>query len=154
MMEREVSLKAAGQELWRELPKWIAQERRDVQQERDLCQRERGLRAKVAANLTGEQEASKEAALARQLAEETLLLLQLKAKRGQCGSANKDEGTGSRDQGQTFVATGPGASDVAPVFGPASSDPSGDPSGLASSPLWTIFRPECHPNNCVIGGKT
>jgi hypothetical protein len=63
-----------------ELPKWIAQERRDVQQEQDLYRREWELRTK-GPNVTAEQVAAKEAALERQIAEQIRLLLQLKSKR-------------------------------------------------------------------------
>jgi len=62
-----------------ELPKWIAQERRDVQQEQELYRRERELQAK-APSLTEEQAAAKEAMLERQIGEQTRLLLQLKSK--------------------------------------------------------------------------
>jgi len=72
----EAAAKAAGLEL----PKWIAQERRDVQQEEDLWRREWELRSK-APSLTAEQLSAKEAVLERQIAEQTRLLLQLKSKR-------------------------------------------------------------------------
>jgi len=63
-----------------ELPQWFAQERRDVQLEQELYRRESALRAQ-GPNLTEEQVAAKEAALQRQIAEQTRLLLQLKSKR-------------------------------------------------------------------------
>jgi len=121
---------AAAEKAAQEFSKWIAQERRDVQQERDLYRREMDLRAKGGLNLTEEQVASKEAALAKQIREETRLLLQLKAKRGQWGefrgqgTGKREQETGNREQDRTVAATGSGA-DVAPAFRPASSDPSG-----------------------------
>jgi hypothetical protein len=72
---------AAAEEAALELPKWIARERHDVEQERDLYRREMDLRSNAGPNLTEEQVARKEAALERQIGEQTRLLLQLKAQR-------------------------------------------------------------------------
>jgi hypothetical protein len=131
---------AAAEKAAQELPKWIAQERRDVQQERDLYQRETALRGNGGPNLTEEQVASKEAALARQIGEQTRLLLQLKTKRLQWGSRPEQPGTEDRGQGTgpeaREASSGPGASDVAAVAhaGPASSGPSGAASSRSAIP--------------------
>jgi len=90
---------AKAEKAAQELPKWIAQERRDVQQERDLYQRETALRGNGGPNLTEEQVAAKEAALARQIGEQTRLLLQLKASRAKWASQREEQGTGDREQG-------------------------------------------------------
>jgi hypothetical protein len=127
-----------------ELPQWIAQERRDVQQERDLYQREMALRGRGGLSLTEEQVASKEAALAKQIREETRLLLQLKAKRGQWGSPAEKQETGyggqeagpetpKKSSGPTANPTGPGTAEAVPHIGPASTNHTGDPSGPATS---------------------
>jgi hypothetical protein len=71
---------AAAEKAGVELPKWIAQERRDVHLEQELYRRESVLRAQ-GPNLTEEQVRAKEVALQRQIAEQTRLLLQLKSKR-------------------------------------------------------------------------
>ncbi len=71
---------AAAEKAGLELPKWIAQERRDVHLEQELYRRESALRAQ-GPELTVEQLAAKEAALQRQIADQTKLLLQLKSKR-------------------------------------------------------------------------
>jgi len=65
-----------------ELPKWIAQERRDVEQERELYRQEQELKAKRP-SLSEEEVAKKEAALERQIRDQTRLLLQLKKARSQ-----------------------------------------------------------------------
>jgi len=126
-----------------ELPKWIDQERRDVEEERDLYQREMTLRAKAGPNLTEEQMAGRESALGREIREETRLLLQLKAKRAQWGSKEQgignreqgigstEQGTGNREQG-TDHATGP--ADATPALRPVSSPSSGPSAGQSSGP--------------------
>src|SRR5271157_6389122 len=104
---------AAAAKAAQELPKWMAQERRDVEQERDLYQREMALRSKAGPTLVEEQVAKKEAALEKQISEQTRLLLQLKLKRSQWwrppeeqgigdreqGTGNREQGTGNREQG-------------------------------------------------------
>jgi len=64
----------------RELPQWIAQERRDVQREQELYQREMMLRTRRP-HLSEKELAAREAALDRQIAEQARLLIQLKSKR-------------------------------------------------------------------------
>ncbi len=72
-----------------ELPKWIGQEKADVEQDLELCRRELTFRAASKAALPEEQVASKEATLDRQIAEQTRLLLQLKSKRSLWGSESQ-----------------------------------------------------------------
>jgi hypothetical protein len=64
-----------------ELPQWIAKEKSEVQQDRELYHRELTLRRFDAPSTPEEHVAAKEAALERQIAEQTRLLLQLKSKR-------------------------------------------------------------------------
>ncbi len=105
----------------RELPKWIAQERSDVQQDRALYQSELSLQRKVNANLPEDRVVAREAALERQIVEHTRLLLQLKSKRslweaepeGEEAAATKDSetgksgnGSGPNIEGATASATG------------------------------------------------
>jgi len=66
-----------------ELPKWIAQERSDVERELELYRQEKEIRANAGPKLTEEEVAKKEAALERQVREHTRLLLQLKTTRSQ-----------------------------------------------------------------------
>ncbi len=90
--------KAGAEKAAQELPKWIAQERRDVGQERDLYQKEMGLRA-AGPTLNEDQVARKEAALEKQIREQTRLLLQLKrAQFREQGTGDREQGTGNREQ--------------------------------------------------------
>jgi hypothetical protein len=120
---------AAAERAAQELPKWMARERRDVEQERDLYQREMALRSNAGPNLTEEQVAKKEAALERQIGEQARLLLQLKSKRAQWwrpeeqGIGNREQGTGNREQGETAIATGPNAVATAPNAAASSGAP-------------------------------
>ncbi|MGO9272208.1 MAG: hypothetical protein ACLQOO_18590 [Terriglobia bacterium] len=66
-----------------ELPKWIAQERSDVEREREVYRKEREIKANAGPNLTEEEVAKKEAALEIKIREHTRLLLQLKTTRSQ-----------------------------------------------------------------------
>lgn len=72
---------AARQKAREELPNWIAQEKRDAQQDRELCRREGELRRKAGLSLNEEAVAAREAVLDRQIAEYARLLLQLKSNR-------------------------------------------------------------------------
>ncbi len=81
-----------------ELPKWMGQEKGDVQYDRDLYHRELSLRANLP-SLPEEQVAAKEVALDRQIAEQTRLLLQLKSKRRLWASDSEaGEASASADQ--------------------------------------------------------
>ena len=73
-----------------ELPKWIAQEKSDVEQDRELYRRELTFKAASRPPLPEDDVASREAALDRQIAEQTRLLLQLKSKRSLWGSESED----------------------------------------------------------------
>jgi hypothetical protein len=64
-----------------ELPQWIAEERSDVLDDRELYHREVALRRFDVQSTPEDQVAAKEALLERQIAEHTRLLLQLKSKR-------------------------------------------------------------------------
>jgi len=105
---------AAREKARQELPQWIAQERRDVQQERELYQRERALKKKGGPKLVEEQVEAKEAALDRQIAGQTRLLLQLKSNRALERSRSEADETapaqekpGTRaDGGEKSAATG------------------------------------------------
>jgi len=105
---------AASEKAGLELPKWIAQERRDVQQEQELYWRESEVRAK-GPRLTEEQVAAKQTELERQIAEQTRLLLQLKSKRSlwpaQFEAGEAAAGTGAEDGAQagTIVQSGNGS---------------------------------------------
>jgi len=103
-----------------ELPKWIAQERRDVEQERDLYRREMDLRGSAGPILTEEQVARKEAALERQIAAQTRLLMQMKLQRSKWwrpeeqgignreqGTEDREQSTGNREQGAATAAPSP-----------------------------------------------
>jgi hypothetical protein len=81
-----------------ELPKWIAQERRDVEQEREFYRQEQEIKANAGPNLTEEEVAKKEAALERQIGEQTRLLLQLKKARSQQGIGKREQGIGDREE--------------------------------------------------------
>jgi hypothetical protein len=155
---------AAAEKALLELPKWIAQERRDVQQERDLYQREMAIRGNGGANLREEQVAPKEAALERQIAEQTRLLLQLKTKRSQWGSrpeaesavGSQQSAVSQREAGEaspspTAVAAGP--ADVAPAFRPASSASAGASSGQGAEGIPTSGLAN-GPNNGQKGDET
>jgi hypothetical protein len=65
---------ARCQKARQELPRWIAKEKTDVQQDRELYHRELALRRFDAPSTPEEQVAAKEAALERQIAEQTRLL--------------------------------------------------------------------------------
>ncbi|HME00249.1 MAG TPA: hypothetical protein VKM93_23320 [Terriglobia bacterium] len=86
-----------------ELPKWIAQERRDVERERDLYRQEWELKANAGPNLVEEEVAKKEAALEKQIREQTRLLLQLKKTRPQwdapSSGPSEEQKTGNREPG-------------------------------------------------------
>ncbi len=124
---------AAAEKAAQELPKWIAQERRDVEQERDLYRREKDLTRSAGPALVEEQVARKEAALERQIGEQTRLLLQMKLKRsqwwrpGEQGIGDKEQATGKREQGETAIATGSNTANAAPDVAAASK--------AASSPI-------------------
>ncbi len=97
-----------------EFPRWIAQEKGDVQYDRELYHRELSLRRSLP-GLSEEQVAAKEAGLDRQIREQTRLLLQLKSKRSLWGSepeAETEEPGASANQGvessQGAVAKGDG----------------------------------------------
>jgi len=103
-----------------ELPKWIAQERRDVEREREFYRQEQEIRANAGPNLIEEEVAKKEAALERQIGEQTRLLLQLKKTRSEIGNREKGTGdreqekTGNREQGKGDREGSPGASQSEP----------------------------------------
>jgi hypothetical protein len=80
--------RAARRKAAQELPKWLAQERSDVERERELYQREMAIAGNAGPNLTEEQVAKKEAALERHIREHTRLLLQLKTARSKWESAS------------------------------------------------------------------
>ena len=100
----------------RELPKWIAQERRDVQREQELYQRELVLRTRRP-HLSEKELVAREAALDRQIAEQARLLLQLKSKRFLWAPQPE---AGEAAVGQA-VAAGTG-----PVTGPATAPVTGE----------------------------
>jgi len=87
---------AQCQKARQELPQWIAKEKSDVLEDRELYHREVALRRFDAPSAPEEQVAAKEAALERQIAEQTRLLLQLKSK-GLFGHRRLEGG----EQGQT-----------------------------------------------------
>jgi len=74
------------QEAREELPKWIAKEKRDVLQDRELYHRELALRSYDGPGMPEETVMAREAVLERQMTEHTRLLLQLKSKRSLWGS--------------------------------------------------------------------
>ena len=111
--DKEAAAKAEA-----ELPKWIEQERSDVERERELYRREREIKAKPNWNLSEEQVAKKEAALEKQIREQTRLLLQLKAVRSQrCGPSDAAPAPERASSGQPAIptagATGPGTTESA-----------------------------------------
>ena len=69
------------QQARQELPKWIAKEKNEVEEDRELYRRELALRVYDSPRTREEQVAAQEAALERQIAEQTRLLLHLKSKR-------------------------------------------------------------------------
>jgi len=107
-----------------ELPKWIAQERSDVERERELYRREREIRANAGPSLTEEEVAKKEAALERQIGEQTRLLLQLKKTRSQWDRPSEGPEIGNRQQG---------IGDRERSHGASQSEPHEAASGAASS---------------------
>jgi hypothetical protein len=102
--------KGAAAKAGAELPKWIAQERSDVEREHDLYRKEWEIKANAGPSLTEEEVAKKEAALERQIREQTRLLLQLKKTRSEIG--NREQGRG----GQGKVARGVAARDAGNSF--------------------------------------
>jgi hypothetical protein len=90
---------ARVQEARQELPKWIAKEKTDVEQDRELHRREMALRRYDGPATTEDEVAAKEARLERQIVEQTRLLLQLKSKRFPWGPAPETgEAGGSETQ--------------------------------------------------------
>jgi len=106
---------AAAERAAQELPKWIAQERRDVERERDLYRREKTLRSNAGHNLTEEEVARKEAAIEKQIGEQTRLLLQLKIKRSQWWRPPEE-----REPSRSATESGAAEDDRAPEVAPAS----------------------------------
>jgi hypothetical protein len=92
-----------------ELPKWIGQEKSDTEQDRDLYRRELTLKAMSRTPLPEDQVGTREAALDRQIAEQTRLLLQLKSKRYLWGSES--------ETGEGNAGTGPCSKPEASVSG-------------------------------------
>jgi len=142
-----------------ELPKWIAEERSDVERERELYRQEQEIRAHAGPNLTEEEVGKKEAALERQIREQTRLLLQLKKARSQwdrpsegspegpSGTAETSSGANGTDGGvpasssqssQSAVATEGETADGVPPAKPVRS-PSGS-SSFGSSDGDSITR--------------
>ena len=78
-----------------ELPKWIAQEKSDVEQDRELYRRELIAKAASRPPLPEDQVYTREAALDRQIADQTRLLLQLKSKRSLWEVESEAEADGS-----------------------------------------------------------
>jgi len=138
-----------------ELPKWIAQERSDVERERELYRQEWELKANAGPNLTEEEVAKKEAALERQIRDQTRLLLQLKKARSEKG--NREQGVGDKEKshgasqsetqetasakasssepGQSAIATERGTADGGPPAKPvrsSSTDAEGAAAGSAT----------------------
>jgi len=104
-----------------ELPQWIAQERSDVERERELYRREAEIRANAGPGLIDAEVAKKEAALEKQIREQTRLLLQLQKARPQ-----RD-----RSSGEAAGPSGTPARPEAPPEGPHAS--SGTHSGEPAS---------------------
>jgi hypothetical protein len=92
--DKDVAAKAEA-----ELPKWIARERSDVERELELYRQEWEITANAGPNLAEEEVAKKEAALERQIREQTRLLLQLKNTRSQWDRSSERPETGNREQG-------------------------------------------------------
>jgi hypothetical protein len=92
--------------------KWIAQEKSDVEQDRELYRRELMAKAASRPPLPEDQVYTREAALDRQIADQTRLLLQLESKRSLWGADSKAEADGadpgSRPDGEA-AATADGA---------------------------------------------
>jgi len=78
-----------------ELPNCITKEKSDVEHDRELYHRELRLRAKARSYLAEDKVAPKEAALERQIAEQTRLLLSLKSKRTLWAEESEVEGESS-----------------------------------------------------------
>ncbi len=139
-----------------ELPKWIAQERSDVERERELYRQEWELKAH-GPSLTEEEVAKKEAALEKQIREQTRLLLQLKKARSQQGRGTREQGIGDREkaQGASQSETQETASDAA-----SSSQPS--QSGIATErgaadgvlPAKPVRSPAAGPSSVSSGGDS
>ena len=93
---------AQCQKARQELPQWIAKEKSDVLEDRELYHREVALRRFDAPSAPEEQVAAKEAALERQITEQTRLLLQLKSKRSVWGleSGGQERGKQSHQVGR------------------------------------------------------
>ena len=94
---------AQCQQARQELPQWIAKEKSDVQQDRELYHRELALRRFDLPSTPEDQVAAKEAALERQIAEQTRLLLQLKSKRSLWGSAGQADASGGQSSPETIT---------------------------------------------------
>jgi hypothetical protein len=109
---------AAMRKACEELPKWLERERKDVEQERDLYQREMTIKGSVRLNLTEEQVSAKIAAYERQVREQTRFLIQLKTKWPEDGPS--DEAPSSEPASSDQPATAPGIPDSAPPSAPLS----------------------------------
>jgi hypothetical protein len=127
---------AARHKACKKLPQWLAQERSDVERERELYQREMAIGGNAGPNLSEEEVARKEAALERQIREHTRLLLQLKTTRSQWGPPS--EGLGASgiaapiDVPPTLRLASSGGSAPCPSSSPSAGTPSGGPTGGAS----------------------
>jgi hypothetical protein len=110
---------AASHKAGEELPKWLKQERSDVERERELYQREMTMKGNAGPQLAEEEVAKKEAALERQIGEHTRLLLQLKTKRSQW-SRPSEEPEPSSSSNSREVAPAPSLRS-GQALGPASS---------------------------------
>jgi len=120
-----------------ELPKWFEQERKDVELERDLYQREMTHREKAVPNLTEEYVDKKEAALERQIREHTRLLMQLKKTRSEIGKGEQGK-TGNREQGTGNRETSRGASQSEP-----------QETASTAAEVEAAFRPACSPQSAI-----
>ena len=109
---------AAAAKAQAELPQWIAQERRDVEKERDLYRREKEIEDQAGPRLTEEEVMKKEAWLDRQIREDTRLLLKLKAARAPREKASRGA---------------PAAAETAPMKSPVSAAP--EESAAAQNPV-------------------
>ena len=130
---------ALSEKAGQEVPKWIARERRDVQEEEELYRRESALRAQGGPNLTEEQVAAKETALERQIAEQARLLLQMKSKRSlwpsqpEAGEGAAGSGTAARSGEKQTGTQGDEGAAVGAVVAENAQKGQTKPSGTAES---------------------
>jgi hypothetical protein len=110
---------AQCQKARQELPKWIAKEKNNVEQDRELYRQELALRGYERPSTPEDEVTAKEAALERQIVEQTRLLLQLKSKRSLFGPGSDAAEAEARGEQIEQMVENPAGSGTGGVTGEA-----------------------------------